>query len=484
MPDSTSYARKPAGLIAAFAALSVMALAPAAAHAGAGVGAAVNFPTQVTVGQTGVAATLTLQNLNDGGNVGDTNTVCNAGEASPPCDSPERGITLVPSCKQIAAGQCNPAGADPGVFIVSSTGTGRVGTACAGTVFDITPLNDAFGTVNLASRPAGSHVTLPGTGSTCVIDFTFNVMKSPTTDQDPATPGNQTAQATTHTQWVGAFGPGAISNFARVSSNGTTVLRAGPPAIATVASPNITFGGTLSDQATVTGLVNPPAGGAVTFKLYPPADTTCTGAPVFTNVKTVAVAGTTATATSEPFKPTAGGVYRWVATYGGDANNLPVTGSCGLASETRTVTVPCTPPPGTPPPGGTVCTTPPPPPVPPKVCTTPPGPAPAGGVLCARGVSAIRGKTGCQGTAFNVYVSGRQIDRVIFALDSKVVSSLKSPNSGSRYRLKVNPRRLPKGVHRVVARTIFKKQSGTRSRTLRVTFSKCARRAVSPAFTG
>jgi hypothetical protein len=204
---------------------------------------------------------------------------------------------------------------------------------CAGIVFDIAALNDALGTVNLASRPAGSHVTLSGTGSTCVIDFTFNVMKSPIGDQDPASPGLQTAQATAHTQWVGAFGAGAISNSARATSNGTTVLRAGPPSIATLASPNITFGGTLSDQATVTGLVNPAAGGAVTFKLYPPANETCTGSPVFTDVKMVAVFGTTATATSNAFTPLAGGVYRWVAGYGGDANNLPVTGTCGIATE-------------------------------------------------------------------------------------------------------------------------------------------------------
>jgi hypothetical protein len=78
----------------------------------------------------------------------------------------------------------------------------------------------------------------------------------------------------------------------------------------------------------------------VTFKLYPPANETCTGSPVFTDVKMVAVFGTTATATSNAFTPPAGGVYRWVAGYGGDANNLPVTGTCGIATETRIVTAP------------------------------------------------------------------------------------------------------------------------------------------------
>jgi hypothetical protein len=85
---------------------------------------------------------------------------------------------------------------------------------------------------------------------------------------------------------------------------------------------------------------------------------------------------------------------------------------------------------------------------------------------------------------FNVTVNGRQISRVVFALDGKVVRTLTRPNSGTRYVLKVNPRTMRNGVHRIIARTTFVKQSGTRARVLRVTFSKCARRATSPAFTG
>ncbi len=117
-------------------------------------------------------------------------------------------------------------------------------------------------------------------------------------------------------------------------------------------------------------------------------------------------------------------------------------------------------------------------------CVPPPGPAPAGQVLCARGVASIRGRTGCQGTPFRVVVSGRQIERVTFTMDGRIVRALAKPNSGSRYVLAVNPRALPRGVHRVLARTTFKKNSATKARTLRVTFSRCARIATSPAFTG
>ena len=81
-------------------------------------------------------------------------------------------------------------------------------------------------------------------------------------------------------------------------------------------------------------------------------------------------------------------------------------------------------------------------------------------------------------------MSGARIEQVVFTLDGKIVRVLTKPNSGIRWVLPVNPRAMKFGVHRVLARTIFTKDSGTKSRTLRVVFSRCARRAVSPAFTG
>ncbi len=127
-----------------------------------------------------------------------------------------------------------------------------------------------------------------------------------------------------------------------------------------------------------------------------------------------------------------------------------------------------------------------PPPPPPAVAPPPPpasGVAPAS-IVPPRGTSTIRGKTGCQGTPFRVTVTGREIEQVVFRMDGKIVRVLTKPNSGSRYVLPVNPRTKRAGIHRVLARITYKKQSGTPSRTLRVTFSRCARRAAAPSFTG
>ena len=82
-------------------------------------------------------------------------------------------------------------------------------------------------------------------------------------------------------------------------------------------------------------------------------------------------------------------------------------------------------------------------------------------------------------------VDGRRIDRVLFLRDGKFVRLLTEPNLGNRWMLPVNPRMLPLGRHRILARVIFLKQSATRSRTLRVVFSRCGRLATTaPSFTG
>jgi hypothetical protein len=487
--------------VAGLATIGVLTLAPTVAQATVGPTLSGSFPTEVTVGLS-YTGTLTLGRSNSAPDDVAFNQVCNDGDPAPcatvPPAPPQRGIEMTPSCSNLSGGFCTPAGAELGVFGFAAAATGAIGAGSpAGTLcpnFTVAPIaGDSFGTVRFT--PVSGSVVLPSNAATCIITFSFTVLKSPANDQNPFVLGKQTGQTLGATQCIQPCGPGNLSNAARATSAGTTVLRSTPRAITTIASP----GGEvnqLTDQATVTGLVNPVAGATVTFKLFGPntAPNCAAGTEVFSSQKVVTLSGTTATATSDAFPSPVLGGYRWIATYDGDLNNAPISGLCGEATETLTVGPPpktpppgttpppppevCTPPPGPAPPGGKLCTT------PPKECTTPPGPAPAGGVLCAKGTAAIRGRTGCAGSKFSVVVSGREIESVTFAMDGKVVRRLTKPNSGTRFSLPVNPPRLGLGVHRVVARTIFRKQSGTKARTLRVTFSKCSRRASAPAFTG
>ena len=83
---------------------------------------------------------------------------------------------------------------------------------------------------------------------------------------------------------------------------------------------------------TVTG---PPLTGSVTFNLYGPDDVDCTGAIVFTstNAITKQAAPGEAIVDSSPATLNQAGVYRWVASYSGDANYNPVTAPCNAPEE-------------------------------------------------------------------------------------------------------------------------------------------------------
>jgi hypothetical protein len=108
----------------------------------------------------------------------------------------------------------------------------------------------------------------------------------------------------------------------------TTWVKANPSISTTPATP-VPAGGNISDTATLSGGWNP--GGDVTFQLFGPGDPTCT-APIAT--ETGPVSG--GSASSGNLAAGGAGTYHWVATYGGDANNNPVTSPCG--SEPATIT--------------------------------------------------------------------------------------------------------------------------------------------------
>ncbi len=211
--------------------------APALAQAAAGATTTITFPTDVTVGQTGLGGSITLRNQNSGANAGGANVVCDAGDAVAPCMASDTGIALTPSCGELAGDVCAASGADPGVFVIAPSATGRSETSCAGTAFDAEIVNAAFGTVRFTPLPVGSHVTLPAAGSSCVIDFQFSVLKVPAVDQNPALAGIQTAQATEHTQVVAPFGASDPGDRALDTSKSNVTGR-GAPTMQTQASPS------------------------------------------------------------------------------------------------------------------------------------------------------------------------------------------------------------------------------------------------------
>ena len=239
-------------------------------------------------------------------------------------------ITLVPSCGVIASMDCPAAFFEPDVFSLSPTGTGVAGTACAGTTFTITnidSLQDKYLFTPSAPVVLGPADT-GGLAAQCRIDFTVDVLRVPTFDSRVEA-GVQTNEL------AGAFGTAQDGQTGQgTGSNFTTVNRA-TPSIATQAVTPVTIGGAITDNATVSGRVNPVAGGTVTFTLFGPDNATCTGAAIFTSVVPLPTA--TNTVTSGAFTPTLAGSYRWIAAYSGDANNAAVTGACNDANELSVV---------------------------------------------------------------------------------------------------------------------------------------------------
>lgn len=118
--------------------------------------------------------------------------------------------------------------------------------------------------------------------------------------------------------------------------------------------------------------------------------------------------------------------------------------------------------------------------------TTAAGPTPAIQVLPERivpGAARIVGPSTCTRVpAVNATVTGRQITRVTFYVDGKRSRSLTRPDSIGRWRLSMQVRSF--GTHRVRALVHFTRASGTQTKTLRLTFSRCRAAVVRPQFTG
>jgi uncharacterized repeat protein (TIGR01451 family) len=119
--------------------------------------------------------------------------------------------------------------------------------------------------------------------------------------------------------------------------------------------------------------------------------------------------------------------------------------------------------------------------------TTPPAvvPPPGGGVLpeeTAAGLARLLGPSGCVKQAFRARVTGRSIASVAFFVDGKLVKRIVGVHDV--YSVRLHPRALGLGRHRVVARVRFVSASGTAPQRFRLTFRRCAAQQVAPRFTG
>ena len=111
---------------------------------------------------------------------------------------------------------------------------------------------------------------------------------------------------------------------------------AATPSLLVNASGSTIVGLQIFDHTNLTGGSSPR--GTITFALYGPGDTTC-ASPIFTTSVTVSGTGSD---DSPRYTTTAAGTYRWVARYGGDASNTPVSTACANANQ-QVIVTPTTP---------------------------------------------------------------------------------------------------------------------------------------------
>jgi len=145
-----------------------------------------------------------------------------------------------------------------------------------------------------------------------------------------ATSAGYTATATGTEYWIATYN-GDANNVSVVSgaADEPVVITPSTPSIVTSQQPaTVVVGGSIADQATVSGGYNPT--GTVTFRLY--NNPNGTGAPLFTDTEALV----NGVATSAGYTATATGTEYWIATYNGDANNVSVVS--GAADEPVVIT--------------------------------------------------------------------------------------------------------------------------------------------------
>ena len=103
-------------------------------------------------------------------------------------------------------------------------------------------------------------------------------------------------------------------------------------------------------------------------------------------------------------------------------------------------------------------------------------------VRVVSGLASAHGPLGCVAQTTLVYVNGRQIKSATFYLDGHKVKTVTKADKKGRYSVKINPRKLKFGVHRVKVVVVFTASSETKSTTLRVIIARC--RPPLPKFTG
>jgi hypothetical protein len=113
----------------------------------------------------------------------------------------------------------------------------------------------------------------------------------------------------------------------------------------------------------------------------------------------------------------------------------------------------------------------------------PPAAQKVAAVKAVPGRARLLGPSGCVMKTFSARVRGSKLSTVTFRLDGKLVKRFRGVGSKT-VAVRVNPASLRIGAHRLAVGVRFESGSGTKAKTLRLTFQRCDGKTTRPRFTG
>ena len=191
-------------------------------------------------------------------------------------------------------------------------------------------VDDVYGDLNGQGTCAVGATMVQGDDYTCTFSGPFDGAPGDTQTD------TVTAQAVVSDDCVPPLVPGgclALVPGATASGQATVTTTAAVTTLSTEASDSVPAGFAISDTAFLSNGYGPT--GTITFRLYGPNDATCSGAAIASSVVNGAGNGIYE---AEEVTIALPGTYRWIASYSGDIDNLPVTGACNDADETVEIT--------------------------------------------------------------------------------------------------------------------------------------------------
>jgi len=237
---------------------------------------------------------------------------------------------------------------------VTPTGAGGNGSAVttthmipAGADRQFTIIGSALDTTYTPTFSAYTHIDSGGSDQLVDVTITYKVT-SLNTKVMLLWGGHLASGADALRGWGTGFGSSSISggpyHMKIIKTDGASVgnrdnqisssaILVVAPGLTTTASGPVTVGQTITDTAHLSGGNNPT--GTISFQVFAPGDTTCS--TPLTPALTPATVNGNGDYTSGPFTTSAVGTYRWIASYSGDGNNIPVSTLCNDANESSTV---------------------------------------------------------------------------------------------------------------------------------------------------